>query len=329
MNAFLIFLGTLAMLVASAVGGMVRDEIRTRLTRIPYGVLRLAALLVPADQRDDLRAEWRAEVTAIFEKTKDVPFTGLVRAAWYVLGLLASGRAVARELDGTAGERRRQLLDLLTRIKRGARVLTGWLGGSGPRRQVMTASTPAGTMTVTGRAALAASAAFTAAAVATVAFSPVTVMSTALVVLPQAGQNAAAAASGQPGPFTATQEVIAGSDQVLSGALPDVRPAMPLTELRHDIQIGGLTPYVLSVSATGKTARDAEATANAVARSYIQSTGSSSSPAGRVPAELLEPATSATGTAPLMRLLVGAMLGMVSGMLTGVIVAAVSRRLTP
>ena len=94
-----------------------------------------------------------------------MPFTGLVRAAWYALGLLARGRAVARELDGTAGERPRQLLDLLTRIKRGARVLAGWLGGSGPRRQVMTASTPAGTITAFRRAALAASAALAAAAV--------------------------------------------------------------------------------------------------------------------------------------------------------------------
>src|SRR5689334_4745112 len=128
MNAFFMFLGALAMLVAGAVGGMVRDEIRARLTRVPYGMLRLAALLVPADQRDDLHAEWRAEVFATFEETKDVPFTGLVRAAWYALGLLARGRAVARELDGTAAERRRQLLDLLTRVTRGARVLAGWLG---------------------------------------------------------------------------------------------------------------------------------------------------------------------------------------------------------
>jgi capsular polysaccharide biosynthesis protein len=165
---------------------------------------------------------------------------------------------------------------------------------------------------------------------ATAAVSPVMVTSTALVILPQAGQNAAAAADGEPGPFTATQEVIAGSNPVLSGALPHVRPAMSLTGLRHDIQIRSLAPYVISVNARGKTAGDAEATANAVARSYIQYIGSASSPAGRVPANLLELASSATGAAPLMRLLAGAMLGAVSGVLTGVIAAAVvSRRLTP
>jgi capsular polysaccharide biosynthesis protein len=164
---------------------------------------------------------------------------------------------------------------------------------------------------------------------ATAAVSPVMVTSTALVVLPQAGQNAAAATDNGPDPFTVTQEVIAGGNPVLSGALPDVRPAMSLTDLRHDIQIRSLTPYVISINAQGETAGDAEATANAVARSYIRYVGSASSPAGRVPANLLQPATSATGTAPLMRLLAGAMLGMVSGVLIGVIAVVVSRRLGP
>jgi capsular polysaccharide biosynthesis protein len=165
------------------------------------------------------------------------------------------------------------------------------------------------------------------AGIATAAVSPATVMSTALVVLPQAGQNAAAA-DGEPAPFMATQEVIAESYPVLAGALPDVRPAMSLSGLRHDIQIGSPAPYVMSVSARGDTAGDAEAAANAVARSYLQYVGSASSPAGRVPAHLLEPATSVTGTARLLLLLVGAGLGAVSGVLTGVIAAVVSRRLT-
>jgi hypothetical protein len=156
---------------------------------------------------------------------------------------------------------------------------------------------------------------------------PAVVTSTALVALPQAGQNAVAA-GGEPAPFTATQEVIAGSNPVLASALPDVRPAMSLSGLRHDIQIGSPAPSVISVSARGDTAGDAEATASAVARSYLQYVGSASSPAGRVPAHLLEPATSVTGTARLLLLLAGGGLCAVSGVLTGVIAAVVSRRLT-
>jgi hypothetical protein len=136
------------------------------------------------------------------------------------------------------------------------------------------------------------------------------------------------APGGEPAPFTATQEVIAGSNPVLAGALPDVRPAMSLSGLRRDIQIGSPAPDVISVTARGDTAGDAGATASAVARSYLRYVGSASSPAGRVPAHLLGPATSVTGTARLLLLLAGAGLGAVSGVLTGVIAAVVSRRLT-
>ena len=47
---------------------------------------------------------------------------------------------------------------------------------------------------------------------------PPTLTSTALVVLPPPPQNGQApSGSGAPDPYTATQEVIAGSNQVLSG----------------------------------------------------------------------------------------------------------------
>lgn len=79
------------------------------------------------------------------------------------------------------------------------------------------------------------------AGIATAAVSSAAVTSTALVALPQAGQDAAAG-GGEPAPFTATQEVIAGSNPVLASALPNVRPAMSLSGLRHDIQIGSPAP---------------------------------------------------------------------------------------
>ncbi len=84
----------------------------------------------------------------------------------------------------------------------------------------------------------------------------------------------------------------------------------------------------LSVSARAGTAAQAEATANVVAESYIDLAGSAGSPAGHMPAVILQPATSASGAAGLMRLLVGAMLGLAAGVLTGVIAALANRRLT-
>ena len=153
------------------------------------------------------------------------------------------------------------------------------------------------------------------------ALSPVTVTSTALVLLPQAAQTTAAAARGEPSPFTATQEVVAGSDPVLSRALPDARPAMSLAELRHDIQIRSLTPPVISVSAKGKTACLTQRQRPTL--SPAATSGTSVLPAARwgMCRRTCSSWPQATGTAPLMRLLAGAMLGTVSGVLAGAIPA--------
>jgi capsular polysaccharide biosynthesis protein len=153
--------------------------------------------------------------------------------------------------------------------------------------------------------------------------NPPLLTSTALVILPQsaqAQQGAAVIIDGAADPYTLTQQVIMTSNTVLHGAAPQVRPAMSVDKLRRDISVGILTPYVISVSAKGKVAADAEATANAVVRSYLSYVDSASSPIGRVPAQLLEPATSATA-APLVPLLVDALAGAVAGLLIGVIIA--------
>ncbi len=93
--------------------------------------------------------------------------------------------------------------------------------------------------------------------------NPSRLTSSALVVFPETqntpapGTTANAADTGSDG-YTVTQEVIAGSTQVLSAALPHARPAMSLAQLRSDIQIESLTPYILSINAKGKVAADAE-----------------------------------------------------------------------
>jgi hypothetical protein len=120
--------------------------------------------------------------------------------------------------------------------------------------------------------------------------------------------------------------VIAESNPVLLGALPNVRPAMSVTELRHDVEIGSLTPYIISISAQGKVAADAEATANAVAQSYIHYVGSASGLGGQFSVQLLQPATSATGPSPLKAIVIYVLLGAIAGALIGSVIAlAISR----
>jgi capsular polysaccharide biosynthesis protein len=138
--------------------------------------------------------------------------------------------------------------------------------------------------------------------------------STALVILPNSA------------PSTPTQVVIAESEPVLSAALPTVSPPVSLAELSHEIHVKSVTSYIISISAQGKTAADAEATANAVAKSYIAYVGLKYSLVGHVVAHMLEPATTAAGAGLPLALLSTALAGALAGAVIGVIVALVISR---
>ena len=145
---------------------------------------------------------------------------------------------------------------------------------------------------------------------------------TALVALqPPATAVPTVAAGSTVDSFTPTQEVVAGSNQVLFDALPNARPAMSLDKLRLDIKIGSPSADLISISAKGKTAGDAEATANAVANSYIHYVTSANSAVGRIQAQLLEAASEAKGPKPIEQIIIYGLLGGLAGALVGVIVA--------
>ena len=138
--------------------------------------------------------------------------------------------------------------------------------------------------------------------------------STVLVVLPPSVHQAA------------TQVVIASSEPVLAGALGSVDRGMSLAMLRSRIQVKTLASNVISISAQGKTAVQAESTANAVASSYVAYLGSGRLPGRPVQAQALQPATNAKGTPLAVDLLVTGGLGALFGFLAGVIVALAMSR---
>jgi len=155
---------------------------------------------------------------------------------------------------------------------------------------------------------------------------PPLVSSSALIALPAASSQLATTAGGSGtsstvDPFTATQEVVADSYRVLADALPDVRPAMSLIQLRHYVQVGSPSTDIISVTAEGKNAADAEATANAVAGSYIRYVGSAASAVGRIQAHLLAPAINATTPSKVKYTTICALLGGLAGALVGLILA--------
>jgi capsular polysaccharide biosynthesis protein len=160
------------------------------------------------------------------------------------------------------------------------------------------------------------------------ALKPATVTSTALVLLSQSGQaaqaGAQAAANGGPNPWTTTQLVIAQSNPVLIGALPHIRPAMSIDQLRKNVQVGTETSYILSISFTAKTGADAAADANAIAASYIAYIGSPSNSVGEVQAQILQKATTGTGAGLVKRVVIYAafaLIGAVLGAAIGAVIA--------
>lgn len=144
---------------------------------------------------------------------------------------------------------------------------------------------------------------------------PPMLVSKAVIVLPASASR-----------YIATQTVVAGSDPVLSEAIPNIDRGWSVTTLRRRINVTSPTPNLIQISAHGTTAAQAEDIANAVANSYVSYVSSTTSPA-RADARLLEQATPATGTAFPVRLLVAGGLGALAGAVVGAIIAvAMSRR---
>jgi capsular polysaccharide biosynthesis protein len=125
-------------------------------------------------------------------------------------------------------------------------------------------------------------------------------------------------------PSVPTQEVIASSGPVLTGALRRVGGAisphtLSLQTLRRRVQVTNPISYVLSISAEGNTAAEAKAISNAVAASYVAYVNAANNPDQQVQAEVLAGATNATGGRPASRFVLAAFLGALAGALIGAI----------
>jgi len=124
----------------------------------------------------------------------------------------------------------------------------------------------------------------------------------------------------------ASQVVIANSDQVLATALPNVAPSMTLSQLHPLVKVSSLSSSILSVSASGKTARDAQQTAGAVRTAYLQ-WAAVHGKLYKMTATSFGVVTSATGPSKRSTMIVTGLIGAIIGLILGVIGAlALSRR---
>jgi hypothetical protein len=145
--------------------------------------------------------------------------------------------------------------------------------------------------------------------------NPPPLTSQALVVLPK---NA---------PQMPTALVIAVSDPVLSGALPNISPAPSgIAALQNEVQATSASPNIVTITGKGSSAATAESISNAAANSYISYLASSQSPVGKLNARLLQPANSASGPSPFTHRLVYGIVGLLGGLLAGIIAALVLGR---
>jgi capsular polysaccharide biosynthesis protein len=157
--------------------------------------------------------------------------------------------------------------------------------------------------------------------------TPPMLSSTALVVFTdEVSQSSQAAAAGVD-PGLATQEVVATSDPVLVGALPDISPPLSLQALQGRVSATSVnSSNVLSFTGTGTTAAQAEVIANAVANSYIAYVGTSTAEAVHAVGKVLQPATAAAGTKRPEQLAIYALLGLLVGALVGFVISLFTGR---
>ena len=134
-----------------------------------------------------------------------------------------------------------------------------------------------------------------------------------------------------PSVNTASQAAIVTSGPVLSLALPGVEPGMSLNTLHSRVQASRAATGLMSVSADGRSPAQAVETANAVARSYVTYVSSANNAVGQLPAQLFQPATTATGPAlaslPFYRAGAGVLLGALIGAITALAIGRNDRRL--
>jgi hypothetical protein len=73
------------------------QEVRTRLDRLPRTILALAARALPNEERDDLLAEWEAELSFILRHTDGLPLTRMWRGLRFASSLALAGPTLACE----------------------------------------------------------------------------------------------------------------------------------------------------------------------------------------------------------------------------------------
>jgi hypothetical protein len=83
--------GILGSLIMVALGDLVSEEVRVRLDRLPFGLIRLAGRRLPVEMRDDRTEEWVAELHEILRGAEALPVTRLLSGVSFAVSALVWG----------------------------------------------------------------------------------------------------------------------------------------------------------------------------------------------------------------------------------------------
>jgi hypothetical protein len=92
----------LVLLAEAVIGRILQEEAVKRLSRIPFALISLASARLPRELREEVAAEWRAELDFALHCADGRPLTRLLRGIRYAAGLLMSAPAIADSLRGTS-----------------------------------------------------------------------------------------------------------------------------------------------------------------------------------------------------------------------------------
>lgn len=120
---------------AAVVAGLVNDELRGWLERLPHGILRLAAGRLSTAERSALyEAEWLPELSYILKAAGERPITRLVLGTKFSVGILLASRRIERSLAGGALQRATTaLLETLPPLEAGVLSMRFGLADGEPR----------------------------------------------------------------------------------------------------------------------------------------------------------------------------------------------------
>jgi hypothetical protein len=128
--------------------------------------------------------------------------------------------------------------------------------------------------------------------------------------------------------FGALNPPVSGGGAICGGPMfsPAYIQARLLKTFPSGVQVKPVTGNVLSVSVVAGTPAQAQATAEAAARTFVADAGSLSYLGEQPSAQIIQPATRATGTTTPKQLLGDGLLGAVLGLLIGIIAALAGGR---